>query len=321
MKKEAPFWWPNPQALIALILIVSMVALMFVLALRTQPTQDSDMLKMVVGGFITVGFASIINFYFGSSKESANKGDALTKIATGETPVPPSVAVAPAATSAMVDIGKTAAAILVAFIVAGLAFAQPASAAQLSKARAAKPAVCDPLNLIPGCKPAAKPATAPSFTDGPAANIVNTVDGLLSKLESIQNDLVTNVIADVQAADADAGTIVTPATATVAAVVSDPISHACYPAAVQFLQSLPVAKPTTGTLNGIQLFQKKRDFVNQLKAGIPAYLKIGCGALIGDETEILITMLGMVGVTVATGGITGLLPAATLLPALPALTL
>jgi len=149
----------------------------------------------------------------------------------------------------------------------------------------------------------------------------DAINSLMSSISKLNADVVSNVVADIQAADADAGTVVVPATATTPAVVNDPIAHACYPAAVQFLQSLPVIKPTTGTLVGVQLFQKKRDFIITLKAGLPAYLKIGCGALLGDEVQIFIATMGMVGVTVATGGLAGLFPAATILPALPALAI
>ncbi len=90
--QNKPFWWPEPQALIALLLVVAMIALVFILALRKEPVQDSDLLKIVVGGLMTVGFSSIVNFYFGSSKESATKGDTLSRIATGEATPPPAAA-------------------------------------------------------------------------------------------------------------------------------------------------------------------------------------------------------------------------------------
>jgi hypothetical protein len=160
-----------------------------------------------------------------------------------------------------------------------------------------------------------KPATTAS------ANPADAINNLMTSLSKLNADVVTNVVADIQAADADAGTVVIPATATTPATVNDPIAHACYPAAIQFLQTLPVIKPTTGTLVGVQLFQKKRDFIITLKAGLPAYLKIGCGALLGDEVQTFVSLMGMVGITVATGGLAGLFPAATLLPALPALTI
>lgn len=166
--------------------------------------------------------------------------------------------------------------------------------------------------------------TKPAVTaSAPAAqpDVVATLDQFMAKLEAITQTVITNSVADITAANADASTVITPATATSAAVVRDPIAAACYPALIQFLQNLPTGTPTTGTFIAVQLFQKKRDFIAQLQAGLPSYLKIGCAALLGSEVQILTQALGLVGITVATGGITGLLPAATLIPALPALAL
>lgn len=80
-----PFWWPDPQSFIAIVLVLAMVTLVFVLVFNPQAT-ESDMLKMVVGGLMTTGFATIISFYFGSSKASDKKDDAL--IAKSNTPAP-----------------------------------------------------------------------------------------------------------------------------------------------------------------------------------------------------------------------------------------
>ncbi len=88
-KETRPFWWPEPQALIAIMLIMAMIALAFVLIWRGKDVPDSDMLKMLVGGFMTTGFATIINFYFGSSRGSATKDETISKIAGGQTVIPP----------------------------------------------------------------------------------------------------------------------------------------------------------------------------------------------------------------------------------------
>lgn len=159
---------------------------------------------------------------------------------------------------------------------------------------------------------------APNLAPAPVAtppDIVANLDDALDKLGKVSADTVAKIIVDTNAADADAATLTNPSDPT---SFKDAISHACYPAAVKFLQSLPVATPMTGSLQGIQLFQRKRDFINMVKGGLPDYLKIGCGALLGDETKILVAMLGMVGVTVGTAGLG--LPAVPAL-ALPALTL
>lgn len=84
-----PFWWPEPRALIAILMIVSMVALAFTLVWRGKEVPDSDMLKMLVGGFMTTGFTTIINYYFGSSRDSSAKTDTISKIATNQPAVPP----------------------------------------------------------------------------------------------------------------------------------------------------------------------------------------------------------------------------------------
>lgn len=200
-------------------------------------------------------------------------------------------------------VGMVAQILLVAFVLSFFLAANPALAQGILK----------PLKpIIPHATVAASPATAPAA----GSSVVSTIDALMQKIDTIASQVVADTVSDINAADADAGTVITPATATAPAIVKDAISHACYPAAVTFLQSLPVATPLTGKLFGVQLFQRKRDFLNQLKAGLPDYLKIGCGALLGDEVKIFTSLMGLVGVTVATGGIGGLFPAAAALPAL-----
>lgn len=184
--------------------------------------------------------------------------------------------------------------ILMAAVLAGLfGFSDRADAAT-------KPVFCDPAHLLPGCKKATAGAnsTMPPLADG--------VQNLLDELQTRNADFVSNVVAGINEADADAGTIVVPATATAPAQVKDPISHACYPAQVQYLKSLPTAmkiavKPPYDV---IVLFQYKRDFVNMVLAGqlIPAYLKVGCAALLGNEAAILVATLGVVGVGTTTLG-------------------
>lgn len=154
-----------------------------------------------------------------------------------------------------------------------------------------------------------KRASTPAATADP-------ITTLMADIEKVKADVVTGLVAALQEADDDAGTVVNATTQE----VRDPISHACYPAQIKFLQSLPSVKPITSgaPYNLIVLFQRKRDFVAQLKAGLPAYLKVGCAALIGDEVKIFISTLAMAGVKVALGGATALFPAAApfTLPAL-----
>lgn len=144
----------------------------------------------------------------------------------------------------------------------------------------------DPLKLAQPATPV--PAAKPAGSVDPLTKVMND-------LANVQQDLVNGVIADITAADADASSLTNPADPT---SFKDPISHACYPAAMKFLQSLPVATPATGKFILVQLFQKKRDFVAQIQAGIPVYLKLGCAPLLGDEAMILTKLLGLVGVQV-----------------------
>ena len=70
----------DTKSIIALVLVTALIAMMFVLVFR--PTiPDSDVFKMLIGGMMTVGFSTVINFYFGSSAGSKAKDDTLNQIA------------------------------------------------------------------------------------------------------------------------------------------------------------------------------------------------------------------------------------------------
>jgi hypothetical protein len=174
--------------------------------------------------------------------------------------------------------GKIVGALLVALALSLLALPQGASAvtltgnaqADLAAARAAK----------------AKPAVQ-SPTD--------VLTKIMNDISKVKAEVIDGTVADIKAADADAATLLN---STDSGSFKDPIAHACYPAEIKFLQSLPSAAAPTGSYVLVQLFQRKRDFVAQLQAGIPAYLKLGCSALLGDEVQILTKSLALVGVTV-----------------------
>ncbi len=88
------------QSYVAVMLSTSTVAMIFLLILHPMQQAD-DVTKTAIGAMLTVGFASIINFYFGSSQGSKAKDDTLNAIAlqpaaAPPAPVPPSPpAVAP----------------------------------------------------------------------------------------------------------------------------------------------------------------------------------------------------------------------------------
>lgn len=84
----APYWWPSPPVAIAALLVVSVVALAFILAFRAP---DGDMFKFMVGGLMTTGFASIIAYFFGSNTGSKDKDVTIARAmaATNGPPVTP----------------------------------------------------------------------------------------------------------------------------------------------------------------------------------------------------------------------------------------
>lgn len=198
-----------------------------------------------------------------------------------------------------------------------------AVALALAALAAMLPAHAQPRLPFPFPKP--RPAAAATPV---RARANDPLGDFMDQLEKVKAENIQAVITDIQAADADAGTVVVPANPTanppLDAEVRDPIAHACYPALIKFLQSTPTFQPASGKLIGFQLFQRKRDFVAQLKAGLPTYLKLGCAPLLGDEINTFIQTMAMIGVKIVPAGIAAICPpcAAAAAPiALPALTL
>lgn len=100
-------------------------------------------------------------------------------------------------------------------------------------------------------------------------------------------------VTDLQNADADAVSN------------NDTIAHACYPAMIQFIKSLPGSNGSTTVSGAFSAFQKARDLRNTVAAGVPTYLTMGCGPLYAQVHADLLTFLagGLAGqavVTVAT---------------------
>lgn len=150
-------------------------------------------------------------------------------------------------------------------------------------------------------------AATPAATADPLAKLV-------ADIENVKGEIITGTIVALNEADADAATLTS---ASDPSSFHDPISHACYPAEIKFLQSLPVVAQiqSPSPFNLIVLFQRKRDLIMQIQAGLPSYLKLGCAALLGDEASIFTKTMGLIGVTV---GANLLLPGSGLaLPVLP----
>ena len=81
------------QSLLALITVLATVALTFLLIFFPAP--ESDVFKMLVGGLLTVGFATVYGFFFGSSSESKAKDervDSAMKALGAMPPAPPPTA-------------------------------------------------------------------------------------------------------------------------------------------------------------------------------------------------------------------------------------
>ena len=73
---------PDVQSYIACLLVTSVIVMIFVLIFH--PIHDADdVTKTAIGAMLTVGFSTIISFYFGSSSGSKSKDDTLNQIAQG----------------------------------------------------------------------------------------------------------------------------------------------------------------------------------------------------------------------------------------------
>lgn len=88
MNNERPWWVPDIRSALALLVILAVIVLTFILVFH--PIKDSDdVTKMVIGGLMTVGFVTIVNFFFGSSKGSSDKDAALMNAPPPVVPQPP----------------------------------------------------------------------------------------------------------------------------------------------------------------------------------------------------------------------------------------
>lgn len=152
-------------------------------------------------------------------------------------------------------------------------------------------AVCAAL-LLAGC--AGQPPTVPAATAVPAAAAPVASTDPIAALSAF-------TVADMQSAD------------TIAVASNDAIAHACFPALIRFVQSLPTSLPTTTVSGAISAFETARTtrikIQGQIGAGIPDYLKLGCAALVQDETVFVAKLATLAGGGAALGPMApGLLP-------------
>jgi hypothetical protein len=91
--------FPDTPSFLAIVLVISIVSLVFMLALLGR--SDSDVFKILVGGLMTVGFTNIVGFYFGSSASSKTKDDTISAmVSTGTGSGAPAAVTAAAAAAA-----------------------------------------------------------------------------------------------------------------------------------------------------------------------------------------------------------------------------
>jgi hypothetical protein len=94
-KTVRPFWLLETRDFLAIMLVIAMIGLLFVLTLRPTAIPDTPVTNIVIGGFMTVGFSAVIQFYFGSSKGSVAKDDTINAMAEATPAVVPAVVSAP----------------------------------------------------------------------------------------------------------------------------------------------------------------------------------------------------------------------------------
>lgn len=75
-----PWYVPETRDFIATLLIIATVVVIIVLIFRPIAT-DNQLLNVMLGGLMTVGFANVITYYFGSSSGSKDKDDTISKMA------------------------------------------------------------------------------------------------------------------------------------------------------------------------------------------------------------------------------------------------
>jgi len=75
--------FPDTPSFLAVVLVISIVGLVFMLAVMGQA--NTDTFKILVGGLMTVGFTNIVGFYFGSSSSSKAKDETINTMATAVT--------------------------------------------------------------------------------------------------------------------------------------------------------------------------------------------------------------------------------------------
>lgn len=75
---------------------------------------------------------------------------------------------------------------------------------------------------------------------------------------------------------------------------NDQVAHMCYPALTRFVTELQGQNAGITVAGAFGAFQRTRDLANQLNAGLPQYLVIGCAPLIVDANA-MVAKLALIG--------------------------
>ena len=92
MKPEKPFWMPDTQGFLAIAILVLVGAVVFILLLKPMTLDDKIAAVLNVAlGVLLGNLKDVYSFFFGSSKGSEKKDDAILSGAVAPTQsVPPS---------------------------------------------------------------------------------------------------------------------------------------------------------------------------------------------------------------------------------------
>lgn len=128
MKSDKPYWMPDTQGFLAIAILVLVGAIVFILLLHNSSMDDktSAVLTTVIG-MLLASLKDVYSFFFGSSKGSEKKDDALIAGSISPTSTPPIVP--PAQPISVTDATKTALSWAAVLILGSLMF-MPAAFAQ-----------------------------------------------------------------------------------------------------------------------------------------------------------------------------------------------
>lgn len=124
-----------------------------------------------------------------------------------------------------------------------------------------------------GCAP---PVTTTTTDAAGVKTTVTTGTGPLASLSAF-------TVADLQNAD------------KIAVAAKDVLAHACYPALIVWIQSLPSASASTTVSGAVSAFELARvTRIGLTGSSIPDSVKLGCGGLLMDEQTLLLKLGAMV---------------------------